>query len=283
MATERLIQEVKTGDLPKIDLGNFSFQPVDRVQALQARLPAENGTKVTPKQIAQVLLDSPDLQPPKALDQKQFPLNLLEDRTFAGTGYNTIWRPRSNTPIPPAVDGSAADVLELNLTAETLAFSKSLGDVPNRGVTAQDDLMLKGISYVQRVGAFENINTGSNDSKTPAGIHIEPGLLMFVPPSETTPKQPATINRMASIPHGTTINAQGLAPGVNQVKRPIDPEKDIKPVSIIPFNVEPPNSEVASFFAQHLSFNGTVQDNRLPNPLTKFKGTYIGPLIRIGH
>lgn len=107
MATERLIQEVKTGDLPKIDLGNFTFKPVDGVQALQAKAPVVNGAKTTQQQIAQQLLDSPDLQPPKALDEKSFPLNLLENRTFAGTGYNTIWRLRSDTPIPPAVKGDA--------------------------------------------------------------------------------------------------------------------------------------------------------------------------------
>lgn len=129
--------------------------------------------------------------------------------------------------------------------------------------------MLKGLSYVQRVGAFENINSGSNDSTTPAGIHIEPGLLMFVPASDG---QPATINRMASIPHGTTINAQGLVPSSNQPKRPINPDKDIKSVSIVTFNVQAPNAERPKDFAQHLNFAGTNQDNRLPNPLTKFKG-----------
>ncbi len=36
MASERLIHEVKVGDLPKIELGNFKWQPVDRVLALHA-------------------------------------------------------------------------------------------------------------------------------------------------------------------------------------------------------------------------------------------------------
>src|SRR5271156_2453889 len=45
---------------------------------------------------------------------------------FAGTGFNTIFRPNS-TP-------TTTNVLELNLTTETLSFSTSLGSVPNRGL-----------------------------------------------------------------------------------------------------------------------------------------------------
>jgi hypothetical protein len=150
MATERLLHEIRTGDVPKIDAGNFFWQPVNRVSTLHARAPSAEA-KINQKPIAQQLLETPDLQPPPRLDEKSFPLDMLENRTFAGTGYNTIWRPRSKTPLPldAPVPGGAQDVLELNLTAETLTFSKSLGDVPNRGVSAQKDLVLKGISYVQ--------------------------------------------------------------------------------------------------------------------------------------
>src|ERR1700675_4407149 len=55
---------------------------------------------------------------------------------FAGncavSGFNTSFRPDSPqtpTPLPVPVPGSD-NVLELNLTAESLAFSPSLGSVP---------------------------------------------------------------------------------------------------------------------------------------------------------
>jgi hypothetical protein len=274
MATERLLHEIRTGDVPKIDAGNFFWQPVNRVSTLHARAPSAEA-KINQKPIAQQLLETPDLQPPPRLDEKSFPLDMLENRTFAGTGYNTIWRPRSKTPLPldAPVPGGAQDVLELNLTAETLTFSKSLGDVPNRGVSAQKDLLLKGLSYVQRVGAFEDFKSGRPDSRNPVGIHFEPGVLMFVPLSNT---QPATINRMASIPHGTTINAQGLVPSVNQIKGP--PKFDS--VSIIPFEAGAPDALDLENFKQHLDFKNNDSENRLPS-LTEFKSMLTGTVIII--
>lgn len=278
MATQQLEHEVKVGDLPRIDLGNFNWQPVERAFALQAKEAAPAEAKVIgQKPISQQLLDRPELQPAPPLTEKEFPLNLLQNKTFAGTGYNTIWRPRSNNPILPIVKGQAADVLELNLTAETMAFSGSLGDVPNRGVTAQADLLLKGISYVQRVGAFENIETGLNNSKKPAGIHFEPGVFMFVPASNSNPQgHPATINRMGSIPHGTTINAQGPVPNANQKRG----TPEIKATNIIPFGLNNPASPIPGF--PHLNFEGKVQDgqDRLPDPLNIFKGTQNAALPR---
>lgn len=275
MVSERLIHELEVGDLPKIELGNFKWQPVDRVMALTAALTttADVAADGDQRPIARQFLDNPDFQPAEALTDAEFPLNLLQNKTFAGTGCNTIWRPRSKTPIPPPVAGASPDVLAFNLTAETMAFSGPLGDVPNRGVTAQADLVLRGIPYVQRVGAFENPATGLNDSKKPAGIHFEPGVFMFVPKSDDNPPgQPATINRMASIPHGTTINAQGVAPSTTQTKG--SPENHIAPTSIIPFTIKEPHTEVAQPFSQHLNFTGTDHDNRLPNPLNIFNSTW---------
>jgi hypothetical protein len=285
MATDRLIHEVRTGDVPKIDAGNFFWRPVERASTLHARV-VNSGPNVGPnagpnagtnagtnganqKPIAQQLLERPDLKTPTALGKEFFPLDVLQDRTFAGTGYNTIWRPRSKIPLEK-VNGTQDDVLELNLTAETLTFSKSLGDVPNRGVKAQKDLVLKGLSYVQRVGAFEDTGSGRNDSKDPAGIHFEPGVLMFVPPSD---KQPAMINRMASIPHGTTINAQGLVSKIIRSKG--NPQKFIDPVSIIPFSVgslDTKDDEVSGPFADQLSFPGKDENSRLPSSLSLFRG-----------
>src|SRR5258708_40204717 len=66
--------------------------------------------------------------------------------TFAGNGFNTIFRPDSGatpTPLPVPVLGSD-NALELNLTQEPLSFSKALGSVPNRGTGAHAVAFLNG-------------------------------------------------------------------------------------------------------------------------------------------
>src|SRR5271154_394943 len=82
-------------------------------------------------------------KPPTATPQP--PLGVLTNFTgnFAGTGFNTIFRPNS-TP-------TTTNVLELNLTTETLSFSSSLGSVPNRGLSPQNDIYLNGVPYVQAI------------------------------------------------------------------------------------------------------------------------------------
>ena len=117
-----------------------------------------------------------------------------------GKGFNTIFRPNSNVtptqPLPPS-----DNVLELNLTLETLAFADPLGTVPNRGM-GEADVFLNGVPYLQTV---TDVTTAGE--KTP--IHAEPGLWMCVP--ATAEENEQTVARMASIPHGTTVNAQGTA------------------------------------------------------------------------
>ena len=65
--------------------------------------------------------------------------------TWTGQGFNTIFRPNNTkTPtvfVPPI---TSDNVLELNLTRETLSFSNSLGSIPNRGTDPQ------GISFSMR-------------------------------------------------------------------------------------------------------------------------------------
>jgi hypothetical protein len=48
--------------------------------------------------------------------------------TWKGHGFNTIWRPH------PLAGGGQDRFLELNLTTETLAFTKINGAIPNRGL-----------------------------------------------------------------------------------------------------------------------------------------------------
>jgi hypothetical protein len=122
--------------------------------------------------------------------------------TFAGNGFNTIFRPHSLAPgVPRDPDANVGDnVLELNLTTETQTFQAIQGKVPNRGMV-QGDINLIGMTYLQTV--FDVTKPGP-----PTGIHVEPGLWMAVPATDD-PSLAQTVVRMASIPHGTTIAAQG--------------------------------------------------------------------------
>lgn len=126
---------------------------------------------------------------------------------WVGNGFNTIFRPdsaASPTKLPNAVPPAPPhdNILELNLTSETLSFSKSLGSVPNRGTGPQPDAFLNGVPYVQSI----NDITIHGES---VAIHFEPGIWIHVPTTGVPPLG-ETVTRMASIPHGTTIEAQGL-------------------------------------------------------------------------
>lgn len=119
------------------------------------------------------------------------PLGVLENFTgnFAGTGFNLIFRPNSGqTKFPNPLDPSLPappnppneNVLELNLTTESLSFSSSLGEIPNRGLETQTDIQLNGVPYVQAISDVTNLATGKGDALA-APIHFEPGLWMHVP------------------------------------------------------------------------------------------------------
>ncbi|MGD0705358.1 MAG: heme-binding protein [Trebonia sp.] len=167
--------------------------------------------------------------------------------TFTGSGFNTIFRPNLGSPtggFPTAPVGPNDNVLELNLTSETLSFSSSLGSVPNRG-EVQPDIFLNGVPYVQAI-------TDVTIPAAPVGIHFEPGLWMAVPPT-TTPGEGPTLVRMASIPHGTTICAQGTS-------QTFAGPPTIPPVSITPAGVPPFPSQTAS----------NINTERIPQDLTSF-------------
>ncbi len=147
---------------------------------------------------------------------------------WQGHGFNTIFRansPLTPTPFPvPPTDAIKDNVLELNLTAETLSFSASLGSVPNRGMV-QADAFLNGVPYRQTISDVTPTH-GVFDPNSSVGIHVEPGLWMAVPVT-TDPAEGATVSRMGYIPHGTTINAQGTSITFNG-------KPDIPPVDITP-------------------------------------------------
>ncbi len=173
--------------------------------------------------------------------------------TFAGNGFNTIFRPDSTatpTPLPIPVLGSD-NVLELNLTQETLSFSKGLGSVPNRGTGGQADAFLNGVPYLQ---AISDVTIPSQ----PTGIHFEPGLWVIVP-STTDPAEGQTLVRMASIPHGTTVVAQGTFSSITG-------KPTIPPVDITPFFIGNPANKIR-FASQTAATNGSP---RIPQDLTSF-------------
>ena len=198
------------------------------------------------------------------------PLGVLSNftGTFAGTGFNLIFRPNNGTqgttfpnPVsPPPPQTPSENTLELNLTTETLSFAKELGSIPNRGLNQQGDIFLNGVPYVQAINDVTNLDTGKADGK-PSAIHFEPGLWMHVPATTNDPVLGESLTRMASIPHGTTINAQCLAPTASFPGPPKFPVVDITP-----FLIGNPNNKIP-FISQTASRTDTP---RLPQDLSKF-------------
>jgi hypothetical protein len=172
---------------------------------------------------------------------------------FTGQGFNTIFRPENSvTPTPlPVPFPNSDNILELNLTSETLSFSPSLGAIPNRGTTPQPDINLNGVPYLQKV----NDITIHGES---VGIHFEPGIWIHIP-ATTVPPQKETVARMASIPHGTTIEAQGTF--VTIAGPPTIPSVDMTP-----FAINPPHNKI-KFPSQNASDPKTP---RIPQDLSSF-------------
>jgi hypothetical protein len=189
---------------------------------------------------------------------------------FAGRGFNMIFRPNNGPPTsttflnpvagPPIPNPPNENVLELNLTTETLSFSNALGNVPNRGLETQNDISLNGVPYVQAINDVTNPETGKADGP-PTGIHFEPSLWMHIPQTKTTPVLAESLVRMASIPHGTTINAQGLAPTASIKGPPMIP-----PVEITPFVIGRPETLIR--FASQTA--ASINTPRIPQDLSKF-------------
>jgi hypothetical protein len=143
-------------------------------------------------------LATPEAAPERLMDAEAVaagapdPLGALAELegTWTGHGFNAIWRPHHKTQ---------DRFLELNLTDETLAFTRVNGPIPNRGL-AMPDIEMFGLTYMQQI----------SETSTGAGLHIEPGIWASVPHT-TDPSVPRSVVRMASIPHGTVVLAQGVA------------------------------------------------------------------------
>jgi hypothetical protein len=110
--------------------------------------------------------------------------------------------------------------LELNQTQETLRFDPIASSIPNRG-NAQDDIELLGLTYLQKI----------SDAVSGGALHIEPGIWVTVPKTDAPPET-ASVARMASIPHGNGMLAQGTAIQVNSLPGGTFP---IQPANTAPF------------------------------------------------
>ncbi|KAK1969090.1 hypothetical protein LY78DRAFT_654435 [Colletotrichum sublineola] len=203
-----------------------------------------------------------DAQKPMEEAQPKAPLGILkklERHTFAGFGFNTIFRPHSTNKSTPTglsrPQGPDDNVLQLNLTKEVMKFDYRLGAVPNRGLFSQADIHLNGVPYTQKI--FDVMNP---EVETPM-IHFENGMWLHVPET-TMPALPASLARMASIPHGTTINAQSFSAPATSEGAP-----NIEPISITPFLITDPEKKPIKFPSQDADNKNTF---RLPQDLTPF-------------
>ena len=154
-------------------------------------------------------LENEILQPFPEVTSPLGPLAPLAGK-WTGRGFNIIWRPDS----VPGQDR----FLEINVTSEELDFTAIPGPIPNRGLL-QPDINMFGLTYLQQI----------SDANVHAGLHVEPGVWVVIPHT-SDPNVVPTVARLASIPHGTTILAQGTA--TTSTAAPHIPNTSIKPFSI---------------------------------------------------
>ena len=111
---------------------------------------------------------------------------------WKGAGFNAIWRPHN-------LASGQGRFLELNLTNETLVFSRVNGPIPNRGLL-MPDINMFGVTYMQQVA----------EASSGVGLHVESGAWLRVPQT-TNPQQPPSVVRMACMLHGAAVLTQGVA------------------------------------------------------------------------
>lgn len=183
---------------------------------------------------------------------------------WSGSGFNLIARPDH--------EGGNDIFLELNLTEESLVFDAIGAPVPNRG-TDQDDINLFGIHYLQKI----------NDATTHGALHIEPGIWANVP-ATTAPSETTSVARMACIPHGNSMLAEGSS--LTVAGPPV-----FTPVNTVPFPVStntPPPGAANTFPEYNLSVANAFRTSPLPpgitqamvtNPVTALQAAIVGQTI----
>jgi len=212
-------------------------------------------------------------QPPPLLD---FPLTHFSG-AYSGNGFSLIWAPRKFLGSGPSqtADGIDDNTLILQLTTEQWTFGPTLGHIPNRGFDKQEILQLGGLAYMQTVQNVTNPDSGKGDKpKTTAGsgIHFEPGMFLYVPKADF--QDTDTIVRMGSIPHGTTINAQGPVP----VKNPANslggvtgaPTIDVVDATPFPIGRFGPENKLVAAFATPMNAGRENPTLRVPTKLDLF-------------
>lgn len=141
---------------------------------------------------------------------------------WVGTGFNLIARPDfAARSTPPGPADPSRLFLELNFTVEALTFDAIGSAIPNRGF-AQPDVELHGLHYLQQI----------SDRETGGALHLEPGIWVSIP-ATSSPGETASVARMASIPHGTVMLAEGAA-------TTIAGPPDIFAANTVPFGVGTP-------------------------------------------
>jgi hypothetical protein len=137
--------------------------------------------------------------------------------TWVGGGFNLISVP---TFSEPTSDGNIFRPLP-NLTQETLTFRLIGGAIPNRG-SHQNDIFFPGLHYLQQV----------SDMVSHGGMHFETGFLLNVPATKP-PVAKGTVVRLATVPHGVCLLAQGKSN-----PRPSKGPPAIAPVSSTPTHID---------------------------------------------
>ncbi|KAH7009432.1 uncharacterized protein B0I36DRAFT_257663 [Microdochium trichocladiopsis] len=218
----------------------------------------------------------PGSEPEKILP---FPLEQFKG-SYAGNGFNLIWVPSTFQTLGNSCgDGPNDNRLLLSLTTEQLTFGPTLGKIPNRGFRNQEDIFLGGLAYLQTVQDTTNVETGKGDkprSSKGSGIHFEPGIWLHVPAADFQGGCD-TICRMASIPHGTTINAQGFVPERNTSTviggEPKFPQFD--KLDTTPFIIGRPEDK-QKFFKVEMNAERENLTRRVPANLEKFNAQGTG-------
>jgi hypothetical protein len=202
---------------------------------------------------------------PTSSDADQAQLGPLRDLggRWVGQGFNVILLPFFDNPGP---EGPEAFRVMFNATVETLEFHEIGGKIPNRGSKDQKDIDLFGLTYLQRV----------SDADTHGALHIEPGVWLHVPPTNVPKVSQATLVRQGSIPHGTSILAQG---NVIPTVRGQGPR--IKDVDTTPFTAKGPikNPKYLAPFTKVVLPKG-AKPEYLKNPNQALKDAIVNQTIK---
>jgi hypothetical protein len=137
--------------------------------------------------------------------------------TWMGSGFSLVSLPDPGKDPPFR--------LKLNATKEILTFTSVGAKIPDA-----PGIKFVGLHYFQQI----------SDAPTSAALHLEPGLWLPIPDTKNPPHE-ATVVRLSTIPHGTSLLAQGIAPSTCEKDSLSDckVEPQIGPANAIPFTLDP--------------------------------------------